>query len=50
MQQQMEENHQRTKRNLNLNDLDGLTGLMTEEEQLAASIMKDNGNQVDLTA
>ena len=50
MQQQREENRQQTKRNLNLNDLDGLTGLMTEEEQLAASIMQDNGNQVDLTA
>lgn len=52
MQQQMEESKKQMtrNRNLNLNDLDGLSGLMTEEEQLAAQIMKDNGNQVDLTA
>ena len=50
MRQQMEESQKQTRRNLNLNDLDGLTGLMTEEEQLAAQIMRDNGNQVDLTA
>lgn len=47
---QMEESGKQTRRNLNLNDLDGLTGLMSEEEQLAAQIMRDNGNQVDLTA
>ena len=50
MQKQMEEHKKNTRRNLNLNDLDGLSGLMSEEEQLAAQIMKDNGNQVDLTA
>ncbi len=38
------------RRNLNLNDLSGLQGLMTEEEMLAVQIMKDHGNQVDLTA
>lgn len=48
--QQMQESDKRTRRNLNVNDLEGLTGLMSEEEQLAAQIMKDNGNQVDLTA
>lgn len=48
--QQMEESQKQTRRNLNLNDLDGLSGLMTEEEQLAAQIMRDNGNQVDYTA
>lgn len=48
--QQMQESRKGTRRNLNLNDLDGLSGLMSEEEQLAAQIMKDNGNQVDLTA
>lgn len=37
-------------RNLTLDELDGVNGLMTEEEQLAAQIMKDNGNSVDLTA
>ena len=46
----MEESQKQTRRNLNLDDLDGLSGLMTEEEQLAAQIMRDNGNQVDYTA
>ncbi len=38
------------RRNLNMNSLDELSGLMTEEEALVAQIMKDNGNSVDLTA
>ena len=38
------------RRNLNVNDLDELQGLMSEEEMLAAQIMKDNGNSVDYTA
>ena len=38
------------RRNINLSSLDELSGLMTEEEQLVAQIMKDNGNSVDLTA
>ncbi len=50
MHQQMEESKKRGRKNLNLNDLDSLSGLMSEEEQLAAQIMRDNGNQVDLTA
>lgn len=50
MRQQREESQKQTRRSLNLNDLDGLSGLMSEEEQLAAQIMKDNGNQVDFTA
>ncbi|MCI9427928.1 MAG: hypothetical protein HFI81_09300 [Eubacterium sp.] len=50
MQKQQEEARPQMRRNLTLNDLDGLTGLMTEEEQLAARIMQENGNQVDLTA
>lgn len=48
--QQMQESRKGNRRNLNMNDLDGLSGLMSEEEQLAVQIMKDNGNQVDLTA
>ncbi|MBD5089406.1 MAG: hypothetical protein HDT30_11465 [Clostridiales bacterium] len=39
----------RIQRNLNLNDAVNLKDL-TEEEQLAARIMADNGNQVDYTA
>ncbi len=38
------------RRNLNVNNLDELQGLMSEEEMLAAQIMKDNGNSVDFTA
>lgn len=38
------------RRNLSLNELDELSGIMTEEEALVAQIMKDNGNSVDLTA
>lgn len=46
-----DQNHsERRGRNLKLDELDGMNGLMTEEEQLAAQIMKDNGNSVDLTA
>lgn len=39
-----------TRRNLNLSELDGLSGLMSEEEQLVAQIMRDNGNSVNFTA
>ena len=49
-QQQMEESQKQTRKNLNLNDLDSMSGLMSEEEQLAAQIMRDNGNQIDFTA
>uniref|UniRef100_UPI0040562642 flagellar hook-length control protein FliK n=1 Tax=Agathobacter sp. TaxID=2021311 RepID=UPI0040562642 len=38
------------RRNLNINALDELSGMMTEEEALVAQIMMDNGNSVDLTA
>ena len=38
------------RRNLNLDSLDELAGLMTEEEALVAQIMRDNGNSVDFTA
>jgi flagellar hook-length control protein FliK len=38
------------RRNIRMDSLDELSGLMTEEEILAAQIMKDNGNSVDLTA
>ena len=39
-----------TRRNLNLSELDGLSGLMSEEEPLVAQIMRANGNSVDFTA
>ena len=38
------------RRNLHLDSLDDLEGLMSEEELVAAQILKDNGNTVDLTA
>lgn len=37
-------------RRINLNDLDEFSGLMTEEENLAAQIMADQGNSIDYTA
>ena len=38
------------RRNLNLSSLDGLSGLMTEEETLAAQMMRENGNSMDVSA
>lgn len=38
------------RRNINLNDLDSLSGIMTEEEMLVAQMMADQGNTVNLTA
>ncbi len=43
----------RSRRSINLNDfnnLDGLSGMMSEEETLVAQIMRDNGNNVDYKA
>lgn len=37
-------------RRINLNDLDGLQGIMTEEESLVAQMMADHGNSIDFTA
>lgn len=37
-------------RNINLNGLDELSGLMTEEETLVAKMMAEQGNSVDFTA
>lgn len=51
--QQEEQNARRSRRSINLNeleDLDGISGLMSEEEALVAQIMKDNGNNVDYKA
>lgn len=54
-QQQTNDNQEQNEapkrtRSINLNNLDELSGLMTEEEQLVAQIMKDNGNTVSLQA
>ena len=37
-------------RRINLNDLDAVVGDLTEEEQLAAEMLKESGNTVDYTA
>lgn len=50
MQKQREESQKQGRRSLSLEDLDTLSARMSEEEQLAAKIMRDNGNQVDYTA
>ena len=38
------------RRNININSLDELSGLMSEEETLVAQMMRDNGGTVDFTA
>lgn len=47
---QQQETQKTSRRSINLNQLDELEGLMSEEESLVAKIMQDNGNSVDLTA
>ena len=49
-QARMQEEVSRTRRNLNLNSLDELAGVLSEEEVLVAQMMRDNGNSVDFTA
>lgn len=51
--QQEENNRRQSRRTINLGDmnsLDGISGLMSEEEALVAQIMRDNGNNVDFKA
>ena len=38
------------RRNISIDSLDELSGVMTEEENLVAQMMRDNGNSVDFTA
>lgn len=51
-QQQAEEQEKAATqtRRINLNDLEELSGIMTEEESLVAQIMADHGNSIDFTA
>ena len=51
-EQGQEGQNQRPKkmRNLNMNDLDDLHGLMTQEEELVTKMMRDQGNTVNYTA
>ena len=48
--QQEEEARQASRRNINLNSLDELEGALSEEENLVAQIMSEQGNSVNLTA
>lgn len=51
--QQEEQSMRRSTRSINLNDLndlEGMSGLMSEEETLVAQMMRDNGNNVDYKA
>ena len=48
--EEQEQSGERRRRNLNLNSLDELSGVMTEEESLVAQIMQDNGNTMDVKA
>ena len=49
-EEQIREEKTSKRRNLSVDSLDELQGVMTEEETLVAQIMKDNGNSVDFTA
>ncbi len=49
-EEQIQDEPTTKRRNLSLDSLDELQGIMTEEETLVAQIMRDNGNSVDFTA
>lgn len=49
-QQQEEEAAKNARRNINLNSLDELEGVMSEEESLAAKMMAVQGNSMDIIA
>lgn len=48
--EQREEQRAKGRRNLRMDSLDDLVGLMSEEEALVAQMMRDNGNSVNLSA
>lgn len=47
---QTQENKNTKRRNITIDSMDELSGVMTEEETLVAQMMKDNGNSIDFTA
>lgn len=49
-EQQEEQAAKTSRRNLNLNSLDEMEGAMSEEETLAAKMMSEQGNSMDVTA
>ena len=48
--EQREQASKSPRRNISMNQLDEMSGLMSEEEMLVAKIMRDNGNSVDFIA
>lgn len=44
------ENNNKRRKNIDISSLDDLSGIMSEEENLLAQIMKENGNSVDYMA
>lgn len=49
-QQEQSGSFKSTRKNINMSSLDEMSGIMTEEENLVAQIMHDNGNSVDFMA
>lgn len=49
-EEQKEQASKNHRRGISLNQLDEMSGLMSEEEALVAKIMRENGNSVDFTA
>ena len=49
-QQEQSGSFKSTRKNINMSLLDEMSGIMTEEENLVAQIMHDNGNSVDFMA
>lgn len=47
---EQQEAEKSSRRSINLNNLDELEGVLTEEENLVAKMMQENGNSVDWTA
>ena len=49
-QQEQSGSFKSTRKNIHMSSLDEMSGIMTEEENLVAQIMHDNGNSVDFMA
>lgn len=49
-QQGREDSGKQARRNINLNESEDIDGALTEEESLAARMMAENGNSVDMSA
>lgn len=49
-QQEQSGSFKNIRKNINMSSLDEMSGIMTEEENLVAQMMRDNGNSVDFMA